>query len=138
MYYYFFSHLLYSKPIKFCTMSQPMPDIFFLATMSNNSNGTGILIRNKILFPTGGTVVHINDSSHMVHVNVERTIQLTHIKAVQVVVLTGRCEDHRLNKIYLEARRYQENPGFTPPWGFEPGSLVTGSKRVVHWTNETW
>jgi hypothetical protein len=25
-----------------------------------------------------------------------------------------------------------------PPWGFEPGSLVTGSKRVVHWTSETW
>ncbi len=25
----------------------------------------------------------------------------------------------------------------TPP-GFEPGSLVAGSKRVVHWTSETW
>ncbi len=24
------------------------------------------------------------------------------------------------------------------PRGFEPGSLVTGSKRVVHWTSETW
>jgi hypothetical protein len=24
------------------------------------------------------------------------------------------------------------------PWGFEPGSLVTGSKQVVHWTSETW
>ncbi len=23
------------------------------------------------------------------------------------------------------------------PWGSEPGSLVTGSKRVVHWTSET-
>jgi hypothetical protein len=38
----------------------------------------------------------------VVHVNVERTIQLTHIKAVQVVVLTGCCEYHRLNKIYLD------------------------------------
>ncbi len=25
-----------------------------------------------------------------------------------------------------------------PPRGFEPGSLVAGSKRVVHWTSETW
>jgi hypothetical protein len=25
----------------------------------------------------------------------------------------------------------------TPP-GFEPGYLMTGSKRVVHWTSETW
>ncbi len=24
------------------------------------------------------------------------------------------------------------------PLGTEPGSLMTGSKRVVHWTNETW
>ncbi len=24
------------------------------------------------------------------------------------------------------------------PWGFEPGSLMTGSKQVVHWTSETW
>jgi hypothetical protein len=35
-----------------------------------------------------------------------------------------------------EARqRQQENPGFTqvPRRGFEPGSLVMGSKRVVHW-----
>ncbi len=24
------------------------------------------------------------------------------------------------------------------PWGFEPRSLMMGSKRVVHWTNETW
>jgi hypothetical protein len=24
------------------------------------------------------------------------------------------------------------------PWGFEHGSLVTGSKQVVHWTSETW
>ncbi len=23
------------------------------------------------------------------------------------------------------------------PWGFKPRSLVTGSKRVVHWTSET-
>ncbi len=23
-------------------------------------------------------------------------------------------------------------------WGFEPVSLVTGSKQVVHWTSETW
>jgi hypothetical protein len=22
--------------------------------------------------------------------------------------------------------------------GFEPGSLVTGCKQVVHWTSETW
>jgi hypothetical protein len=22
------------------------------------------------------------------------------------------------------------------PWGYEPRSLVTGSKRVVHWTSE--
>jgi hypothetical protein len=22
--------------------------------------------------------------------------------------------------------------------GIEPGSLMTGSKRVVHWTSETW
>jgi hypothetical protein len=26
----------------------------------------------------------------------------------------------------------------SPPRGFEPGSLVMGSKRVVHWTSETW
>jgi hypothetical protein len=26
----------------------------------------------------------------------------------------------------------------TPPRGFEPGSLEMGSKRVVHWTSETW
>ncbi len=26
----------------------------------------------------------------------------------------------------------------SPPGGFEPRSLVTGSKRVVHWTSETW
>ncbi len=26
----------------------------------------------------------------------------------------------------------------TPPRGFEPRSLVMGSKRVVHWTIETW
>ncbi len=26
----------------------------------------------------------------------------------------------------------------TPPRGFEPESLVTGSKQVVHWTSETW
>jgi hypothetical protein len=26
----------------------------------------------------------------------------------------------------------------SPPRGFEPGSLVTGSKWVVHWTSETW
>jgi hypothetical protein len=26
----------------------------------------------------------------------------------------------------------------SPPGGFEPGSLVTGSKRVVHWTSEAW
>ncbi len=26
----------------------------------------------------------------------------------------------------------------SPPRGFEPGSLVTGSKQVVHWTSETW
>ncbi len=25
-----------------------------------------------------------------------------------------------------------------PSWGFEPRFLVTGSKRVVHWTSETW
>ncbi len=25
-----------------------------------------------------------------------------------------------------------------PPWGFEPRSLMTGSKQVVHWTSETW
>jgi hypothetical protein len=25
-----------------------------------------------------------------------------------------------------------------PPGGFEPGSLVTGSNQVVHWTSETW
>jgi hypothetical protein len=24
------------------------------------------------------------------------------------------------------------------PQGFEPESLVTGSKQVVHWTSETW
>ncbi len=24
------------------------------------------------------------------------------------------------------------------PRGFEPGSLVAGSKQVVHWTSETW
>jgi hypothetical protein len=24
------------------------------------------------------------------------------------------------------------------PLGFEPGSLMTGSKRVVNWTSETW
>jgi hypothetical protein len=24
------------------------------------------------------------------------------------------------------------------PLGIEPGSLMTGSKRVVHWTSETW
>jgi hypothetical protein len=26
----------------------------------------------------------------------------------------------------------------SPPRGFEPVSLVTGSKQVVHWTSETW
>ncbi len=26
----------------------------------------------------------------------------------------------------------------TPPLGIEPGSHITGSKRVVHWTSETW
>jgi hypothetical protein len=26
----------------------------------------------------------------------------------------------------------------SPARGFEPGSLVTGSKRVGHWTSETW
>jgi hypothetical protein len=26
----------------------------------------------------------------------------------------------------------------SPPRGFEPRSLVAGSKRVVHWTIETW
>ena len=26
----------------------------------------------------------------------------------------------------------------SPPRGFEPGSLVMGSKQVVHWTSETW
>jgi hypothetical protein len=26
----------------------------------------------------------------------------------------------------------------SPPRGFEPGSLVMGSKRVVHWTSEAW
>jgi hypothetical protein len=27
---------------------------------------------------------------------------------------------------------------WSTPGGFEPGSLVTGSKQVVHWTSETW
>ncbi len=26
----------------------------------------------------------------------------------------------------------------SPPRGFEPESLVAGSKQVVHWTSETW
>jgi hypothetical protein len=26
----------------------------------------------------------------------------------------------------------------SPPRGFEPASLLTGSKQVVHWTSETW
>ncbi len=26
----------------------------------------------------------------------------------------------------------------SPPKGFDPESLVTGSKQVVHWTSETW
>ncbi len=48
-----------------------------------------------------------------------------------------------LREIYQRAvarQCYQENPGFTevPPWRFEPGSFVTGSKWVVHWTSETW
>jgi hypothetical protein len=26
----------------------------------------------------------------------------------------------------------------SPPRGFEPESLVAGSKQVVHWTSEIW
>jgi hypothetical protein len=26
----------------------------------------------------------------------------------------------------------------SPPRGFKPGSLVSGSKGLVHWTSETW
>jgi hypothetical protein len=33
---------------------------------------------------------------------------------------------------------YQRHCSETTLTGFEPGSLVMGSKRVVHWTSETW
>ncbi len=42
---------------------------------------------------------------------------------------------HQCSKSML-TEEYQFH--ISPPRGFEPGSLVTGSKQVVHWTSETW
>jgi hypothetical protein len=46
------------------------------------------------------------------------------------VFILLRCSDTTLTG---ESRSH-----ISPPWGFKPGSLVTGSKQVVHWTSETW
>ncbi len=45
------------------------------------------------------------------------------------------CRGHQCNETSLtgESRLHT-----SPPRGFEPESLVTGSKQVVHWTSETW
>ncbi len=42
-----------------------------------------------------------------------------------------QCSETSLTGEILVSHKY-------PPRGFEPGSLVTGSKQVVHWTSETW
>ncbi len=45
------------------------------------------------------------------------------------------CRGHQCSKTTLtgESRFH-----FSTPLGIEPGSLITGSKWVVHWTCETW
>ncbi len=45
------------------------------------------------------------------------------------------CRGHQCSKTMLtgESRFHT-----SPPRGFEPRSLVMGSKRVVHWISETW
>ncbi len=45
------------------------------------------------------------------------------------------CRGHQCSETTLtgESRFH-----IVPPWGFEPGSLVMGSKRVVHWISEMW
>jgi hypothetical protein len=35
-------------------------------------------------------------------------------------------------------RRIPVSHQYPSSWGFEPGSLVKGSKQVFHWTSETW
>jgi hypothetical protein len=45
------------------------------------------------------------------------------------------CRGHQCSKTTLtgESRFH-----ISPPRGFEPVSLVAGSKQIVHWTSETW
>jgi hypothetical protein len=54
----------------------------------------------------------------------------THIAFSQIHLARGPCKETTLT-------------GETPvshktPLGIEPGSLMTGNQRVVHWTSETW
>jgi hypothetical protein len=51
--------------------------------------------------PTCRTVVYINNSCNMVHVNVERPVQLSHVKAVEIVILASSCEHHCLAILYI-------------------------------------
>ncbi len=45
------------------------------------------------------------------------------------------CQGHQCSKTTLTGESWFH---ISPPRGFEPRSLVTGSKGLVHWTSETW
>ncbi len=47
----------------------------------------------------------------------------------------GSGQGHQCSKTTLTG---ESQFHISTPLGFEPGSLMTGSKWVVHWTSETW
>ncbi len=60
----------------------------------------------------------------------------THWMATKPVIESRRGHQCSETTLTGESRFHISSP--LPPWGFEPRSLITGSKRVVHWTSEIW
>ncbi len=74
-------------------------------------------------------------------------VGLSHCRHEGLVMVRDEARLKRGHRNYQSRRGHQCSettlPGesrfhISPPRGFEPGFLVIGSKRVVHWTSETW
>ncbi len=74
------------------------------------------------------------------HISRQKFITSRSIKktGALIVKLAKYCSDFQL--LYCSETTLTGESRFhiSPPRGFEPVSLVAGSKQVVHWTSETW
>ncbi len=67
----------------------------------------------------------------------ELSISLGKFKTSWLESVVGKVSDSGLGEV-LANRAKSSKTTLTGESRFEPGSLVTGSKRVVQWTSETW